>query len=203
MKFEFVKQDGSILDFSTRYIETQKQITVNVKVPLWETAGVHIDFEKLAELGLSVKYTPDKSQARIQYQKITFMYNNIPEFATRVQQLKAKYDELQVAYNCTTDDIATAIKTKFADSTQQATFLAEFNALLDKGVKLNYQAGMRLYYEYFTGQQVEYVDDFVMWTDFPVLIQWLPGTYQQKDIPANPQPEIVTTFERQHQLIGD
>ena len=203
MKFEFIKQDGTSLDFSTRYIETQKQITVKVKVPLWKTAGVHIDFQELAELGLSLKYTPDKTQERIQYEKITFMYNNIPEFPTRVEQLKAKYDQLQVAYNCTADDIATAIRTKFADPTQQAAFLAEFNALLDKGVKLNYQAGMRMYYQYNYDQQIEYVDDFIMWTDFPILVKWLPGTYQEKDIPANPQPEIINSFERQHEITGN
>lgn len=200
MKFEFVKQDGSILDFSTKTITVEKVITAEVKVPLWSGVGRHIPFDKLAEVGLSIKYTPDQTPERLAFEKITFMYQNIPEFSTRVSELKAKYDELEVAYNCTVDDIATAIKAKFANVDDQATFLAEFNSLLDKGVKLNYQAGMRMYCGYMD-EELDPVDDFVMWTDFPLLVKWLPGTYEQNEIPVRLEPEVITTAEREAEIM--
>ena len=201
MKFEFIKQDGSTLDFSTKTVTVEKVITATVKVPLWSGIGKHIPFDKLAEIGLSIKYTPDQTQERLNYEKVTFMYNHIPEFATRVQELKAKYDQLGVPYNCTVADISAALMQKFDNNDDRATFLAEFNSLLDKGVKLNYQAGMRLYCGY-EDEDYDPVDDFVMWTDFPMLVQWLPGTYEEKDIPAKLEPEIITTAEREAEIMA-
>lgn len=200
MKFEFIKNDGSTLDFSTKSITVEKVITATVNVPLWSGIGKHIPFDKLSEIGLSIKYTPDQTPERLAFEKISFMYQNVPEFSTRVAELKAKYDELGVSYNCTIEDIATALREKFENVDEQATFLAEFNSLLDKGVKLNYQAGMRLYCGYMD-KELDPVDDFIMWTDFPLLVKWLPGTYEEKDIPQRLEPEIITTAERESEIM--
>ena len=201
MKFEFVKQDGTTMDFSTKSINVEKTITVNVNVPLWDGIGKHISFDKLSEIGLSVRYTPDQTNERNDYERITFMYNNIPEFSVRVSELKAKYDQLGVPYNCTVEDIASALQSTFETVEERATFLAEFNSLLDKGVKLNYQAGMRLYSES-NKILLNPVDDFVMWNDFPTLIKWLPGNFEEKDIPQLLEPEIISTFERESEIIN-
>ena len=76
----------------------------------------------------------------------------------------------------------------------------EFNSLLDKGVKLNYQAGMRLYCGY-EDEDYDPVDDFIMWTDFPLLVKWLPGTYEENEIPVRLEPEIITTAEREAEIM--
>lgn len=201
MKLEFIKDNGETLDYSTKAITVEKMIKATVNVPLWEGIGKHISFDKLSEIGLKIKYTPDQTEERKSYEKIIFMYNNIPEFVDRVIQLKSKYDQLGVAYNCTVEDIANAIKTKFNTIEDQATYLAEFNSLLDKGVKLNYQAGMRLYCQ-LNNIDLDPVDDFVMWTDFPSLVKWLPGTYDESQIPELKQPEIITSADREAEILN-
>lgn len=203
-KLQFLKADGTILDYSTPSIDIVKNIPTTVRVSLWEGVGQRIALDKVKELGLEVQYIPDQTKARKDYEMITFMYTNIVEFPTRVTELKEKYDFLGVEYNCTVEDIATAIKSKFESVDEQATFLAEFNSLLDKGVKLNYQAGMRLYRGYTDDSDVDpVVDDFIMWTDFPKLVKWLPGTYTEAEIPPRREVEIIANAEREAEILAE
>lgn len=198
-KFEFIKEDGSTLSFGTKNITVIKNIPTKLTVNLWDSTGKHIPFEKLLQLGLQVKYTPTQTQQRIEFEKIKFMYENVAQFSIRVKQLKDMYDQLQVAYDCKVSDISQAIKAKFETLQQQSTFLANFNSLLDKGVKLNYQAANKLYCNA-TGKMDYPIDDFTMWIDFPKLVKWLPGTFEESEIPEERFEQIVTSMQRQEQL---
>jgi len=203
-KLQFLKSDGTVLDYSTPSIDIIKNIPTTVKVSLWESVGKRIALDKVKELGLEVQYIPDQTKERKDYEMITFMYTNIVEFPIRVAELKEKYDFLGVSYDCTVEDIATAIKTKFESIDEQATFLAEFNSLLDKGVKLNYQAGIRLYRGYTDDEDVDpVVDDFIVWIDFPKLVKWLPGTYTESEIPRHRDVEIIANAEREAEILAE
>jgi len=192
-KFEFVKiADGSVLDYSTPSVVCEKTVIAKVKVPLWTGVGERIPLAELANAGLQLRYVPDQSAARVEYEKITKLYNADSVFPTRVTELKAFYDELGVAYTATTEMIEEALNVKFPDDVEaKTTYYARFNAAL-LNVKINYQAASRAAGE-------DFVDDFTVYRDFPALVKWLPGTYEESEIPAVRHEEIITTPEREQE----
>lgn len=199
-EFKFVKTDGTELPISTGYVVIQKPVLTNVRVPLYNADGTRVSVEQLsAEANLQLKYIPHQTQAYINFAKTSFMYNAVPEFVTRVQELKDMYDFLEIGYDAKTEDVETALRAKFTVSTE---YYAVFQAAL-QNVKINYQAANRAFYEYNNGDIIDAdaefdpVDDFIVWLEFPMLVQWLPGSYNEADIPAKREVEIVADSTRE------
>ena len=66
-------------------------------------------------------------------------------------------------------------------------------------VMVNYQAAERIIAAQ-SGSEFEAVDDYTMWTSTAALVQWLPGTYEEKDIPARRESEIIASSEREAEI---
>lgn len=194
-KFVFLK-DGVELDFATQNIEVEQTVVVKVKKSLWSGIGVHKSIEELAALGVQIKHIPSQTAARTEYEKIVKLYAAVPEFATRVAEWKAMFDELGIGYDATVEDIANAEKAKFGeDSTSRADFHDAFMGKRTE-VMVNYQAAEKIV----SGDMDVSVDDFTMWTTTSTLVKWLPGTYEEKDIPALRVETIVESDEQEEQL---
>ena len=204
-EFVFVR-NGVELPYSTPSITVQEQVTVDVQKALWKSLTERLTVEELNALGIDLKFKPSQTEARIMFEKAAFMYQAIPEFATRVQEMKDMYDFLEIAYDAKTEDVEAALKTKFENADDRAEYYAQFQGAL-QNVKINYQAGNRALYEYdnpIIGEDEAFdpVDDFIVWMHLPILIQWLPGTYEESEIPEKRQDEIVTSTERENVLRG-
>lgn len=194
-KFVFIK-DGVELDFATQNIEVEQTVVVKVKKSLWAGIGKHKSIEELAALGVQIKHIPSQSAARIEYDKIVKMYAIIPEFATRVAEWKAMFDELGIGYDATVADISAAEEAKFGqDSTARADFHDAFMGKRTE-VMVNYQAAEKA----LAGDEFITVDDYTMWTSTSTLVKWLPGTYSEEDVPAFREETIVTSAEQEEQL---
>ena len=63
-KFSFIKADGTELDYSTKSVVVEKQVTVKLSKSLWKGVGKRLSLDELAELGISVRYTPDQTAER-------------------------------------------------------------------------------------------------------------------------------------------
>lgn len=205
-EFKFVKEDGTELPYTTGYVVVQKPVLTNQRIALYGADGTRISVESLlAEAGLKLKYIPHQSQAYIDFMSVSFMYNAIPEFITRVQELRTMYDFLQIPYDAKTEDVETALNKAFTDINERTEYYASFQAAL-QNVKINYQAGNRALYEYNNGEIIEAdaefnpVDDFIVWLNFPILVKWLPGNYSQYDIPAKRESEIVADSLREEAI---
>ena len=204
-EFVFVR-NGVELPYSTPSITVQEQVTVDVQKALWKSLTERLTVEELNALGIDLKFKPSQTEARIMFEKAAFMYQAIPEFATRVQEMKAMYDFLEIAYDAKTEDVEAALRSKFENADDRAEYYAQFQGAL-QNVKINYQAGNRALYEYdnpIIGEDEAFdpVDDFIVWMHLPILIKWLPGTYEESEIPEKRQDEIVTSTERENVLRG-
>ncbi len=204
-EFVFVR-NGVELPYSTPSITVKEQVTVDVQKALWKSLTERLTVEELNALGIDLKFKPSQTEARIMFEKASFMYQAIPEFATRVQEMKDMYDFLEIAYDAKTEDVEAALKAKFENADDRAEYYAQFQGAL-QNVKINYQAGNRALYEYdnpIIGEDEAFdpVDDFIVWMHLPILIQWLPGTYEESEIPEKRQDEIVTSTERENVLRG-
>ena len=194
-KFVFLK-DGVEFDFATQSIEVEQTVVVKVKKSLWSAIGVHKSIEELAALGVQLKHIPSQTAERIEYEKIIKLYAAVPEFATRVAEWKAMFDELGIGYDATVADIAAAEEAKFGqDSTARADFHDAFMGKRTE-VMVNYQAAEK----FVSGDMGASVDDFTMWTTNSTLVKWLPDTYEEKDIPALRVETIVESAEQEEQL---
>ena len=194
-KFEFVK-DGQAFDYGTRSITVKQMVEVELRKALWKSSG-RLTVEELAELGVSVKYTPDQTEERLDYERIVALYTANPDFATRVSEWKLMFDELDLDYDATVADIAAAEELKFGtDSAARADFHDRFMGKRTE-VMVNYQAAERMVSG---GEGFEPVDDYTMWTTTASLVKWLPGTYEEKDIPARKEPEIIASSEREAEI---
>ena len=192
-KYVFVK-DGEEFDYATASIPVTETIQVTVRKPLWRSNG-RLSISELAALGVQVKCIPSQTPERMQFEHITALYSAVSEFATRVAEWKAMYDELGIEPSATVEQIAAAEEAKFAnDETARGQFHDRFMGKRTE-VMVNYQAAERIYCQMthgdFTG-----CDDYTMWTDFPTLVKWLPGTYQESEIPAYKEPEIIADDAR-------
>lgn len=196
-KFVFV-QNGQELDYSTRSVTVKKQITVDAKMALWKGVGNRLSVEELAALGIQLKFIPTQTAARLQYEHIVALYTAVPVFATRVAEWKAMYDELEIPYTATVAEIAEAEETKFDDSAERGDFHDRFMGKRTE-VMVNYQAAERAYCQANDSEFVA-VDDFTMWTDFATLVKYLPGTYQEKDIPALREAEVIADSAREAEI---
>lgn len=194
-KFVFLK-DGVEFDFATQNIEVEQTIVVKVKKSLWSKTGVHKSIEDLAALGVQIKHIPTQTTARTEYEKIVNLYAAVPEFATRVAEWKAMFDELGIGYDATVADIAAAEEAKFGqDSTARADFHDAFMGKRTE-VMVNYQAAEKLV----SGNMDVSVDDFTMWTTTSTLVKWLPGSYTEEDVPALRVETIITSSKQEEQL---
>jgi len=194
-KFEFVK-DGQAFDYGTRSITVKQMVEVELRKALWKSSG-RLTVEELAELGVSVKYTPDQTEERLDYERIVALYTANPDFATRVSEWKLMFDELDLDYDATVADIAAAEELKFGtDSAARADFHDRFMGKRTE-VMVNYQAAERMVSG---GEGFEPVDDYTMWTTTASLVKWLPGTYEEKDIPVRKEPEIIASSEREAEI---
>lgn len=199
-KYSFVK-DGVEFDYATRTVEVEKTIVVKAKKSLWKGVGDRLSIAELAELGVQVKFVPDQTPERIEFEHIVKLYAANPDFATRVAEWKAKYDTLGVAYDAKTEDIEEAIYATFSDKTEAVEFLSKFNA--DRtNVMVNYQAAERAI-SAVEGIEYDPVDDYTTWTTFPVLVKWLPGSYEEKDIPVFKETEIIASDEREAEIVAE
>lgn len=203
-EFVFVR-NGEEIPYSTQSVTVKEQVTVDVQKALW-SGDQRLSVEALNALGIDLKFKPTQTEARIMFEKVSFMYSAIPEFATRVQEMKNMYDFLEIAYDAKTEDVETALKAKFENADDRAEYYAQFQGAL-QNVKINYQAGNRALYEYDNeiigeGEAFDPVDDFIVWMHLPILIQWLPGTYEESAIPEKRMEEIVTSSEREAVLRG-
>ena len=203
-EFVFVR-NGEEIPYSTQSVTVKEQVTVDVQKALWSGAQ-RLSVEALNALGIDLKFKPTQTEARIMFEKVSFMYGVIPEFATRVQEMKDMYDFLEIAYDAKTEDVEAALKAKFENADDRAEYYAQFQGAL-QNVKINYQAGNRALYEYDNAiidkdQAFDPVDDFIVWMHLPILIKWLPGTYEENEIPEKRLEEIVTSSEREAVLRG-
>ena len=203
-EFVFVR-NGEEIPYSTQSVTVKEQVTVDVQKALWSGAQ-RLSVEALNALGIDLKFKPTQTEARIMFEKVSFMYGAIPEFATRVQEMKDMYDFLEIAYDAKTEDVEAALKAKFENADDRAEYYAQFQGAL-QNVKINYQAGNRALYEYDNAiidkdQAFDPVDDFIVWMHLPILIKWLPGTYEENEIPEKRLEEIVTSSEREAVLRG-
>lgn len=196
-KFVFVK-DGQEFDYGTRSITVKQMVEVELRKALWKSSG-RLSVEELTELGVSVKYTPDQTEERIDYERIVALYTANPDFATRVAEWKAIFDELGVSYDATVADITAAEEEKFGeDSTARADFHDRFMGKRTE-VMVNYQAAERAV-AMESGGDFEPVDDYTMWTSTAALVKWLPGTYDEEEIPVRKEPEIIASSEREAEI---
>lgn len=194
-KFVFLK-DGVEFDFATQNIEVEQTVVVKVKKSLWSKMGVHKSIEELAALGVQIKHIPSQTAARTEYEKIVKLYAAVPEFATRVAEWKAMFDDLGISYDATVADIAAAEEAKFGtDSTARADFHDAFMGKRTE-VMVNYQAAEK----FISGDMDASVDDFTMWTTTSTLVKWLPGNYNEEDIPALRSETIITSSAQEEQL---
>lgn len=199
-KYSFVK-DGVEFDYATRTVEVEKTIVVKSKKSLWKGVGERLSIAELAELGVQVKYVPDQTPERIEFEHITKLYTVNPDFANRVAEWKAKYDILGVGYDAKTEDIEAAIYATYADKTEAVEFLSKFNA--DRtNVMVNYQAAERAIAG-FNDVAYDPVDDYTTWTTFPALVRWLPGTYDEADVPVFKETEIIASDEREAEIVAE
>lgn len=200
-EFKFVKADGSVLPYSTGYVVVEKQVTTKVRVPLFDAKGNRLSVEDLAsKAGLQLKYIPHQTEEYIAFSKIQFMYTAVPEFAARVVEFKEMYDFLGIAYDAKTEDVEAALLAKFDNADERSEYYAKFQTAL-LNVKINYQAGNRALYEYeydaVEGEMFDPVDDFIVWSELPTLIKWLPGTYEADAVPVKREEEIIADSARE------
>ena len=195
--FVFLK-NGEEMDYGTRSIAVKQMVEVEVRKPLWRADG-RLSVEELAELGIQLKFIPDQTPERIAFEHITALYTAVPVFATRVAEWKAMYDELGIEPSASVADIAAAEEAKFGDdSVARGDFHDRFMGKRTE-VMVNYQAAERAYCQA-AGSDYDVVDDFTTWTDFPSLVKWLPGTYDEAEVPARKEPEIVASSEREEEI---
>lgn len=195
--FVFLK-NGEEMDYGTRSIAVKQMVEVEVRKPLWRADG-RLSVEELAELGIQLKFIPDQTPERIAFEHITALYTAVPVFATRVAEWKAMYDELGIEPSASVADIAAAEEAKFGDdSVARGDFHDRFMGKRTE-VMVNYQAAERVYCQA-ADRDYDVVDDFTTWTDFPSLVKWLPGTYEEAEVPARKEPEIVASSEREEEI---
>lgn len=195
--FMFVK-DGKDMDYGTQSISVKEMVELEVLKPLWRRNG-RLTVEELANLGIQLKYLPDQTPERLAFEHISALYAAVPVFATRVAEWKAMYDELGIEPSASVADIAAAEEAKFGeDSAARGDFHDRFMGKRTE-VMVNYQAAERAYCNAMD-ESFDVVDDFTTWTDFPTLVKWLPGTYEEKDIPARREVEIVASSEREDEI---
>lgn len=195
--FVFLK-NGEEMDYGTRSIAVKQMVEVEVRKPLWRADG-RLSVEELAELGIQLKFIPDQTPERIAFEHITALYTAVPVFATRVAEWKAMYDELGIEPSASVADIAAAEEAKFGDdSVARGDFHDRFMGKRTE-VMVNYQAAERAYCQT-ADRDYDVIDDFTTWTDFPSLVKWLPGTYEEAEVPARKEPEIVASSEREEEI---
>lgn len=196
--FVFLK-DGTELDFSTQNIEVEETIVVKVKKSLWEGMGKHKSFEELAKLGVQIKHIPTQTPDRVEFERISKLYAVVAEFATRVAEWKVMFDELGIGYDATVAEIEAAEMAKFGEnSVARGDFHDRFMGKRTE-VMVNYQAAERVV----SGMNEEDfipVDDYTMWTKTSALVKWLPGTYQESDVPTLREEVIVESEEQEAAL---
>ena len=196
--FVFVK-DGEEFSYSTKAIDVEKTIVVKAKKALWTGVGVRLSVEDLAAIGVQLKHIPTQTAARQQYEHITALYTAVPEFATRVAEWKAMFDELGISYNATVAEIAAAEEAKFGEnSTARADFHDAFMGKRTE-VLVNYQAAEK----FVSGNSESTIDDYTIWTTTADLVKWLPGTYQENEVPALRQPTIVQSSAQEAELVAE
>lgn len=199
-KFVFVKADGTELDYATKSVVVEKQVTVKVSKSLWKGVGERLSLGELGDLGIRVKYCPDQTEERVQYERVVKLYQANPDFAVRVAEWKAMFDELELDYNAGVADIAAAEELKFgADSAIRGDFHDRFMGKRTE-VMVNYQAAERIV----AGDEMfEIVDDYNMWTSTAILMKWLPGTYEEEDIPPFKEEEILNSSKREAEIMAE
>ena len=193
-QFVFVK-DGKEFSYNTRSIVVKEMVELEVGKALWKNSG-RLSIEDLAKIGVQVKYTPDQTKERVDYEHIAALYTVNPDFATRVAEWKAMFDEVGIGYDATVAQISDAEEQKFGDnSTARSDFHDAFMGKRTE-VMVNYQAAERL----IGGKDYTPVDDYLMWTTTADLVKWLPGTYNDSEIPARKEPEIIESSEREAEI---
>ena len=198
-KFSFVKADGTELDYATKSVVVEKQVTVKLSKSLWKGVGQRLSLDELAELGISVRYTPDQTPERVQYEKVVALYAANPDFAVRVGEWKVMFDELGLDYNAGVAEIAAAEETRFGEnSVARGDFHDRFMGKRTE-VMVNYQAAERI----LNGGEFIGVDDYTMWTTTAVLMKWIPGTYDEAEVPVRREPEILSSAEREAEVIAE
>lgn len=196
-KYSFVK-DGVEFDYATRTVEVERTIVVKAKKSLWKGVGERLSIAELAELGVQVKFVPDQTEERIEFEHIVKLYTANSDFAARVTEWKDMYDSLNVGYDAKTEDIEAAIYATYSDKTEAVEFLSKFNAARTN-VMVNYQAAERAI-SGMEGLMYDPVDDFTTWTTFPALVKWLPGTYEEADVPVYKETELIASDEREAEI---
>lgn len=210
-ELKFVKKsDGSLLPYSTAFVDNERTVVQTVRTPLWSGVGQRISLAEVQAAGLDVKYIPTQTPAYIGYTKVIYMYAAVPEFAERVTELKEMYDFLGISYDAKTEAVDEALVAKFSDVNARTEYYGRLSTAL-LNVKINFQAANRAYYEYNNpgvGTEegevaLDPVDDYINWVEFPTLVQWLPGTYTDADIPVKREEEIINTAEREAEIIAE
>lgn len=196
-KYVFVK-NGEEFDYATTSLPFTETITVTVRKPLWRPTG-RLTIEELAALGVQVKFIPTQTKARQDYEHITALYTLVPEFSVRVTEWKAMYDELGIPPSASVAEIEAAEIAKYGeDEIARGQFHDRFMGKRTE-VMVNYQAAERLYCAQH-GQEYDGCDDYTMWTDFPTLVKWVPGTFDPSEIPVERQIEIIPSSEREEEI---
>ena len=173
------------IPYNTPAITVEKQVVCQVRQPLWTQEGKRLTIQELANAGVEVYVYPDQTTEYVNYKKFTALFAANPDLEPRVQEYKAFFDELGIAYNSNTDQMEAAMVAKFGDDKdQKLEFYSRMETALTN-VKVNYQAAIK-----FLGEAAaEYTpaDDFITWLHTPLLIQYMPS--------SNPvEPEYRTPY---------
>lgn len=173
------------IPYNTPAITVEKQVVCQVRQPLWTQEGKRLTIQELADAGVEVYVYPDQTTDYVNYTKFTALFAANPDLEPRVQEYKAFFDELGIAYSSNTDQMEAAMVAKFGDDKdQKLEFYSRMETALTN-VKVNYQAAIQ-----FLGEAAaEYTpaDDFITWLHTPLLIQYMPS--------SNPvEPEYRTPY---------
>lgn len=176
------------IPYNTTAVTVEKQVTCQVRQPLWTNEGTRLSIAELAAAGFEVFVYPDQTQDYINYQMFTALFTANPDLEPRVQEYKACFDELGIAYNSNTDQMEEAINSKFGDNFEKKTeFYSRMQTALTN-VKVNYQAAIRFLGE--AGHDYAPADDFITWYHTPLLIQYMPSS--QPVEPEYREPYVAT-----------
>lgn len=197
-EFKFVAADGTVLDYTTRYTTIEETVVVKVKKSLWAGVGVRLPICDLNALGIRLGFFPDKSEERTNYERATAIYTAYPLIALRVNELKAVYTSVNLAFDADPSEVDPAICSIFPTEDRRNEYRAKFNmARLSLRIALD-TAEKAICVKNKTTYTA--IDERTAWELFPILIQWLPGTFNQSEIPADAVMEIVATEAREKEI---
>ena len=172
MKREFRKiGTDELLPYNTLSISVDRQVTLKVEQPIYDSEGHRLSIEDLARLcGLEILVTPDQTEEYIEYHKFVPLFVANPDLEPRVQEYKAFFDELEIPYNSNTDQMEEAIRSKIP-AAQQVEYVQRMQTALTN-VKVNYQAALAI-----IGDDDGTGNDFETWLHTPLLIKYMPSSH--------------------------